>query len=96
MPEPKLHVGEDRKLLPVRVTIRFDFPCPPTLGLADESTGAGSEATVMVRIGGLESVFPAESVTVNTAVYVPAVENVTAPGFCSALVAGVAPRKLHE
>jgi hypothetical protein len=27
---------------------------------------------------------------------VPAEEKVTAPGFCSALVAGVAPRKLQE
>lgn len=96
MPEPKPQVGEARKLLPDSVTIRFDFPCPPTLGLTADRTGAACEATVMVRTGGLGSVLPAESVTVKEAVYVPAVENVTAPGFCSELVAGDAPRKLHE
>ena len=26
MPEPKAHVGEDRKLLPDSVTLRLDFP----------------------------------------------------------------------
>lgn len=68
MPEPKPHVGEGRKLLPDSVTLRLDFPCPPTVGLTAERTGAASEATVMVRTGGLGSVFPAESVTVNEAV----------------------------
>lgn len=96
MPAPKLHVGEGRKLLPVSVTLKLDLPCPPTLGLTAESTGAGSVATVIVRTGGLGSVFPAESVTVNEAEYVPAVAKVTAPGFCSELVAGLAPRKLQE
>ena len=96
VPAPKLQVGDDRKLLPVKVTLRLDFPCPPTLGLTAESTGAGAEVTLMVRTGGLGSVLPAESVTVNEAVYVPAVENVTAPGFCNELVAGDPPRKLHE
>lgn len=68
MPEPKLHVGEGRKLVPVSVTLRFDFPWPPIVGLTAESTGAGSVATVIVRTGGLGSVFPVESVTVNEAV----------------------------
>ena len=68
MPVPKLHFGEARKLLPLKVTTIFDFPCAPTLGLAAESTGAGCEATVMERTGGLGSVFPAESVTVNATV----------------------------
>ena len=68
MAVPKLHFGEARKLLPVKVTTILALPCTPTFGLTVESTGAGCEETVMVRVGGLGSVFPAESVTVNATV----------------------------
>jgi hypothetical protein len=41
MPAPKVHFGEERKLLPVKVTTILDFPWGPTLGLAADMTGAG-------------------------------------------------------
>jgi hypothetical protein len=68
VPAPKLQLGELRKLLPVSVTVKLVWPCLALFGLTLESTGAGSLATVMVRVGGLGSVFPALSVTVNSTV----------------------------
>jgi hypothetical protein len=96
MPFPKLQLGLLRKLVPVRLMVSELLPCAPVFGLAPVRLGAAELATVIVRVGGLGSVFPALSVTVNTAVYVPAFEKVTAPVFASVLVPGVPPRKTHE
>lgn len=93
---PRLHIGEVRKLLPVTFTTRFEVPCTPTFGLTLVTVGAADEDTVIVRVGGLGSVFPAVSVTVNATVYTPAFAKVTAPGLASELLAGEPPRKDHE
>ena len=68
IPAPKLHVGAARKFVPVRITLRFVLPCAAVLGLKLVSDGLGLVATVMVRTGGLGSVFPAVSVTVKATV----------------------------
>jgi hypothetical protein len=96
MPAPKLQTGPLRKFVPVSTTLPSVAPCIPLFGLAEVNVGAGALATVIMRVAGLGSVCPAASVTVKTAVYVPAVAKVTAPGFASALLAGEAPRNDHE
>jgi hypothetical protein len=93
---PKLQLGKLKKLLPVKLTVRPLLPSAPLFGLTPVSWGAATELTVIFRIAGLGSVFPALSVTVNTAVYVPAFAKVTDPGFASELVPGFPPRNTHE
>ena len=66
--------------------------CVP--GEADREKALG--ITVMVTVGGLGSVTPALSVTVNEDTYVPAAEKVTLPAFASVLELGVPPGKTHE
>ena len=96
IPAPKLQAGELRKFDPARVTVRFVLPCVEVAGVTLERTGVGTVVTVIVRTGGLGSVLPALSVTVNEAVYFPALEKVTAPGLAVALLFGEPPRNTQE
>jgi hypothetical protein len=53
-------------------------------------------STVTVRVGGFGSELPVASITVSEIVYVPAMPNVTFPGFCAVDVAGVPPGNTQE
>ncbi len=96
IPAPNEHDGAFRKFDPLSVTLRLVLPRAAELGLTLASAGAGEFATVMVRTGGLGSVFPALSVTVNVTEYLPGFANVTVPGLASELVLGEPPRKTQE
>lgn len=95
-PGPRMHAAPLTKLAPVIAKLRLTLPCSPVFGPTLLTVGAGPLATVIVRTGGLGSVFPAVSVTFSDTLYTPAVAKVTFPGFASVLFAGEPPRNTHE
>jgi hypothetical protein len=83
----------------VTVTVNVvDWPgvtsCPGGLTAIEKSAVGG--VTVIVRVGGLGSELPLESITVSEVTYIPGVPNVTFPGVCATDVAGDPPGKTHE
>ena len=57
---------------------------------------SGFFRTVIVRVGGLGSEFPAASISVSDTTYSPGVLNTTLPGFCALELAGDPPGNTHE
>src|SRR3989442_83750 len=76
-------------------TVCVPLTVAPSGGLVKEAVKTGA-CTVIVRVGGLGSLSPRLSVTVSETMYVPGVENVTAPGVAALLVADEPPGKTHE
>lgn len=85
------------KPVPAVTVAVYEVPLPWGTGCeAGEAVKEKFGDTVMVRVGGFGSLNPLLSVTVNEATSVPTVEKVTAPGFCTLLVAGVPPGNTQE
>src|SRR5262245_64221334 len=68
--------------------------CAGGLTVIEKSGVAG--VTVIVRVGGLGSELPVESMTVSEVSYVPGAEKLTLPGFWTTEVAGDPPGKTQE
>src|SRR5688572_8952337 len=91
-------VGEPSTLLADMLTVTVPLTVAPLAGLvmAAPSGGVvGLPSTTTVTVGGLTLLSPRLSSTVSDAVYVPGVENATAPGAATVLLPGEPPGKNH-
>jgi hypothetical protein len=82
-------------------TVTVNVVDPPGTTARDEGVTSMSKSgadgrTVIVRVGGLGSEFPAASMTVSEAVNSPGVAKVTFPGVCIVDVFGEPLGKIHE
>src|SRR5262244_3689004 len=98
LPTPRLTVPMN-PMIGVTVTVNVvDWPgvtdCAAGLTAIEKSAVGG--VTVMVRVGGLGSELPLESITVSEGVCVPGGVEGTFPGYCADEVAGDARGKIHE
>ena len=97
---PTLSVTGPVKLLTgVTVTVKAAAPpgttcCPAGPTMMEKSGLVG--VTVILRVGGLGSELPLESISVSEAMYSPAVAKMTLPGFWAVEVACEPPGKTHE
>jgi hypothetical protein len=88
-----------KPLFGVTVTVNVVDPpgtTPLDEGITSTSKSGADGRTVMVRVGGLGSEFPAASMTVSEAVTSPGVAKVTLPGVCIVDVFGEPVGKIHE